>query len=136
MVDTSKIATPLKAARRILALLWASSRRWAVLGAAASVAEIVFGLLTLYLIKGLVDAVTGASAATAGQLDIGPVVHAVVLTAAGVQAPTRVRFAWHKLAEPNLVNRAGLPASAFRAGQPARASAPPSRRPSPPPRPA
>lgn len=48
---------------------------------------------------------------------------AVVLTAAGVQAPTRVRFAWHKLAEPNLVNRAGLPASAFRAGQPARPAA-------------
>jgi len=82
MVDTSKVIAPLNAAHRILALLWASSRRWALLGVVASVAEIVFGLLTLYLIKGLVDAVTGASAATAGQADIGPVVHAVVLTAA------------------------------------------------------
>ena len=82
MVDTSKIAIPLNAARRILALLWASSRRWAVLGTVGIVAEIVFGLLTLYLIKGLVDAVTNASTgALPGQVDIAPVVHAVVLTA-------------------------------------------------------
>ena len=83
MVNASKIAPPLKAARRILALLWASSRKWAVLGAVAIVAEIVFGLLTLYLIKGLVDAVTATSAAASpGQVDIGPVVQAVILTAA------------------------------------------------------
>lgn len=83
MADTPKIAAPLKAARRILALLWASSPRWAVLGVAVIVAEIVFGLLTLYLIKGLVDAVSGvAAAASPGRIDIGPVVHAVVLTAA------------------------------------------------------
>ncbi len=83
MVNASKIAPPLKAARRILALLWASSRKWAVLGAVAIVAEIVFGLLTLYLIKGLVDAVTATSAgASPGQVDIEPVVQAVILTAA------------------------------------------------------
>ena len=78
-----KSPPPLKAARRILALLWASSRKWAVLGAVAIVAEIVFGLLTLYLIKGLVDAVTATSAgASPGQVDIEPVVQAVILTAA------------------------------------------------------
>ena len=83
MVNASKIVPPLKAARRILALLWASSRKWAVLGAVAIVAEIVFGLLTLYLIKGLVDAVTATSAsALPGQVNIGPVVQAVILTAA------------------------------------------------------
>jgi ATP-binding cassette subfamily B protein len=83
MVNASKIVPPLKAAKRILALLWASSRKWAVLGAVAIVAEIVFGLLTLYLIKGLVDAVTATSAAASpGQVDIEPVVHAVILTAA------------------------------------------------------
>ena len=83
IVDLSRITTPLKAARRILGLLWVSSRGWAVLGAAAIMAEIMFGLLTLYLIKGLVDAVTGASAAASpAQIDIGPVVHAVMLTAA------------------------------------------------------
>jgi len=41
----------------------------------------------------------------------------VILSAEGVKDPTAMRFAWHKLAEPNLANGAGLPASAFRAGQ-------------------
>jgi sialate O-acetylesterase len=41
----------------------------------------------------------------------------VVLSAEGVKNPAAMRFAWHKLAEPNLANGAGLPASAFRAGQ-------------------
>ena len=38
----------------------------------------------------------------------------VVVTAAGVAAPVAVRFGWHQLAEPNLANAAGLPASPFR----------------------
>lgn len=37
----------------------------------------------------------------------------VVVHAAGVTAPKQVRFGWHKLARPNLVNSAGLPASPF-----------------------
>lgn len=40
----------------------------------------------------------------------------VVLSAAGVKTPVAVRFAWHMLAEPNLRNKEGLPANAFRAG--------------------
>ncbi len=40
----------------------------------------------------------------------------VVLSAAGVQHPVAMRFAWSGLAEPSLVNAAGLPAGAFRAG--------------------
>ena len=40
----------------------------------------------------------------------------VVLRAEGVSKPVAVRFAWDHLAEPNLMNEAGLPASAFRAG--------------------
>ncbi len=40
----------------------------------------------------------------------------VVLSAPGVDHPIAVRFAWHKLASPNLMNVEGLPASAFRAG--------------------
>jgi sialate O-acetylesterase len=40
----------------------------------------------------------------------------VVLTAADVTTPVAVRFAWDQCAEPNLKNEAGLPASAFRAG--------------------
>jgi len=41
----------------------------------------------------------------------------VVLTAEGVAKPYAVRYAWHMLAEPNLTNEVGLPASAFRAGK-------------------
>lgn len=37
----------------------------------------------------------------------------VVLTSAQVTKPVRVRFAWSKLALPNLANKAGLPAFAF-----------------------
>jgi sialate O-acetylesterase len=37
----------------------------------------------------------------------------VVVSAEGVAAPVAVRFAWDQVAEPNLVNRAGLPATAF-----------------------
>ncbi len=40
----------------------------------------------------------------------------VVLSAPEVKRPVAVRFAWNMLAEPNLANRAGLPAAAFRAG--------------------
>lgn len=42
---------------------------------------------------------------------------AVVLTSPEVKQPVALRFAWHKLAEPNLVNSAGHPAPAFRAGE-------------------
>ena len=37
----------------------------------------------------------------------------VVVRAEGVTEPKHVRFGWHKTANPNLVNRAGLPASPF-----------------------
>jgi sialate O-acetylesterase len=40
----------------------------------------------------------------------------VVLSAPGVAQPVAMRFAWNQLAEPNLVNMAGLPTGAFRAG--------------------
>jgi sialate O-acetylesterase len=38
----------------------------------------------------------------------------VVVSATGVANPVAVRFGWHELAEPNLANAAGLPASPFR----------------------
>jgi sialate O-acetylesterase len=38
----------------------------------------------------------------------------VVVSAEGVTKPVAVRFGWHQLAEPNLANGAGLPASPFR----------------------
>ncbi|MCY2965558.1 MAG: sialate O-acetylesterase [Planctomycetota bacterium] len=39
---------------------------------------------------------------------------AVVVRADGVAKPVAVRFGWNQIAEPNLVNAAGLPASPFR----------------------
>ncbi|MDJ0974131.1 MAG: sialate O-acetylesterase [Planctomycetota bacterium] len=41
----------------------------------------------------------------------------ILLWSDDVKRPTAMRFAWHKLAQPNLVNAAGLPAGAFRAGE-------------------
>ncbi|MFY9256919.1 MAG: sialate O-acetylesterase [Fuerstiella sp.] len=41
----------------------------------------------------------------------------IVLTADGVDEPVACRFAWHKLAEPNLMGGTGLPVGAFRAGE-------------------
>jgi sialate O-acetylesterase len=38
----------------------------------------------------------------------------VIVSSAAVEKPVAVRFAWNELAEPNLVNGAGLPASPFR----------------------
>ncbi|MEN9574794.1 MAG: hypothetical protein RL514_2649 [Verrucomicrobiota bacterium] len=38
----------------------------------------------------------------------------VTVSAEGVAKPAAVRFGWHELAEPNLANTAGLPASPFR----------------------
>jgi sialate O-acetylesterase len=37
----------------------------------------------------------------------------VIVTAESVASPKHVRFGWHKVANPNLVNAAGLPASPF-----------------------
>ncbi|MEK6795474.1 MAG: sialate O-acetylesterase [Spirochaetota bacterium] len=40
----------------------------------------------------------------------------VVVSSPQVKKPVFVRFGWHKVAEPNLMNKEGLPAWAFRAG--------------------
>ncbi|MCH7726968.1 MAG: hypothetical protein IH991_10870 [Planctomycetes bacterium] len=37
----------------------------------------------------------------------------ISVSAEGVPSPEHVRFGWHKLTKPNLVNEAGLPASPF-----------------------
>ena len=38
----------------------------------------------------------------------------VVVQSKEVSAPTQVRFGWRNIANPNLVNKEGLPASPFR----------------------
>ncbi|MEG3051024.1 MAG: hypothetical protein RR792_12710, partial [Thermomonas sp.] len=62
MIGATQASAPLVAARRILALLWVSSRGWTILGMIAMVAEIVFGLSALYLVKQLVDQVSSMPA--------------------------------------------------------------------------
>jgi len=42
----------------------------------------------------------------------------VVTFSEAVAKPVAVRFGWHQIAEPNLINRAGLPASPFRTDGP------------------
>ncbi|MBN2712399.1 MAG: 9-O-acetylesterase, partial [Planctomycetes bacterium] len=42
---------------------------------------------------------------------------AVILSSPEVKEACAMRFAWSKLAEPNLINKAGIPAGAFRAGE-------------------
>ena len=37
----------------------------------------------------------------------------VVVQAEGLEKPTQVQFGWHKVANPNLMNKEGLPASPF-----------------------
>jgi sialate O-acetylesterase len=43
---------------------------------------------------------------------------AVEVSAAGIEKPVAVRFAWDETAQPNLCNAAGLPAEPFRTGPP------------------
>jgi sialate O-acetylesterase len=42
----------------------------------------------------------------------------ILVSSSKVSQPKAVRFGWHKLAEPNLINKAGLPASPFRTDKP------------------
>ncbi len=60
----------------------------------------------------IIDAETGGFVAANAEIDGS----SVILSAPGVTRPAAMRFAWSMKAEPNLMNSAGLPASAFRAG--------------------
>lgn len=62
--------------------------------------------LTHFEIAGADGKFVAASAAIDGA--------SVIVSSAEVADPRQVRFAWDQLAEPNLMNSAGLPASAFR----------------------
>ncbi len=44
--------------------------------------------------------------------------NAVVVSSEKVTKPARVRFAWNQIAEPNLMNKEGLPAAPFRTDRP------------------
>jgi sialate O-acetylesterase len=48
--------------------------------------------------------------------EIDPKTNTVVVSSPETPKPGAVRFAWHKLANPNLINKEGLPTNSFRAG--------------------
>jgi sialate O-acetylesterase len=60
----------------------------------------------------IIDADEGGFVKADAQIDGS----AVVLSSPEVKHPVAMRFAWNMLAEPNLMNSAGLPATAFRVG--------------------
>jgi sialate O-acetylesterase len=60
----------------------------------------------------IIDADNGGFVKANAQIDGD----SVVLSAPGVEHPVAMRFAWSGVDEPNLMNREGLPAGAFRAG--------------------
>lgn len=81
MIQADKILSPLLTLRRIMPLLWQSSRKWTILSTILMALEVAFGLAVLVLLKKLVDVVTnmlGSDAVAAG--GIGPVLLYVALT--------------------------------------------------------
>ncbi|EPC04238.1 hypothetical protein L861_02675 [Litchfieldella anticariensis FP35 = DSM 16096] len=75
-----KILAPLHTLRRILPLLWQSSRKWTLLSTVLMALEVAFGLAVLYLLKQLVDVVTELLGSDAAAEGVGPVLWYVVLT--------------------------------------------------------
>ncbi|EWH00878.1 ABC transporter ATP-binding protein [Halomonas sp. BC04] len=71
---------PLTTLRRIFPILWASSRKWALLSTGLMVLEIIFGLFVLLLLKYLVDLVTTMLSSDASTGDIQLVLWAVAVT--------------------------------------------------------
>jgi sialate O-acetylesterase len=55
---------------------------------------------------------------TPAKAEIDPKTNTVLVSSPKAPNPGAVRFAWHKTAEPNLINKEGLPANSFRAGTP------------------
>ena len=79
----TKLLEPLRTVGRVLPILWASARTWSIIAMVLLVLEIAFGLLTLYLIKSLVDAIT-TLLGDGQEVDL----HAVLLRVAAFGAAT------------------------------------------------
>src|SRR6056297_3518393 len=60
--NLKKVLGPLGTVRRVLPILWASARCWSIVAGVLLLLEITFGLLSLYLVKTLVDVMTTALA--------------------------------------------------------------------------
>ncbi|MFC3285479.1 ABC transporter ATP-binding protein [Litchfieldella rifensis] len=80
MIQADKILAPLLTLRRILPLLWQSSRKWTLLSTVLMALEVAFGMAVLYLLKQLVDVVTELLGSDAAVEGVGPVLWYVALT--------------------------------------------------------
>ncbi|MGY6629511.1 MAG: ABC transporter ATP-binding protein [Wenzhouxiangella sp.] len=89
----ARLVDPAKTIRRVLPILWQSARSWTIIAMALLLLEIVFGLLTLYLIKSLVDAITGLLGAEGGAVDL----QSVLLRVAAFGAATLAFLATRSL---------------------------------------
>lgn len=83
---TTRLLEPLMTVRRVLPILWASARGWSILAVLLLMLEIFFGLLTLYLIKSLVDAITTLLGTEGQAVDLRGVLYQVSLFGAATIA--------------------------------------------------
>lgn len=80
MTLLTRLFAPVLSLRRILPMLWQSSRRWTLLGTALMALEVASGLAVLYLFKQLVDVITGLLASESINGGAGRVLGFVALT--------------------------------------------------------
>ncbi|SDK79695.1 ATP-binding cassette, subfamily B [Franzmannia pantelleriensis] len=81
-MPTYRFLAPLHTFKRMLPLLWESSRRWTLLSSLLMLMEVGFGLTVLYLLKQLVDLVTVQLGPEAGSADFPSILWCVALTGA------------------------------------------------------
>ncbi|TVQ29087.1 MAG: ABC transporter ATP-binding protein, partial [Wenzhouxiangella sp.] len=77
---TAKVLEPLQTIRRVLPILWASARGWAIVTSALLLLEIFFGLAVLFLIKRLIDDLTANLAGNGLDAGLEAVMVSVALT--------------------------------------------------------
>ncbi|MFB9353140.1 hypothetical protein ACFFUA_38090, partial [Streptomyces heliomycini] len=80
MTLIARFFAPVLSLRRILPILWHSSRSWTLLGTALMALEVASGLAVLYLFKQLVDVVTGMLAGEGAEGGAWQVLGFVALT--------------------------------------------------------
>ncbi|RDB44390.1 ABC transporter ATP-binding protein [Halomonas sp. DQ26W] len=98
MIGLTRLFSPLLSLRRILPILWLSSRRWTLWGSGLMLLEVGCGLAVLYLLKQLVDVVTqrlgpaameGSATIVLGYVALTGIVSLAYLTARSLSALAR-----------------------------------------------
>ena len=81
-----RVSGPMQTLKRVLPILWASARGWSIVAAVLLLLEITFGLLSLYLIKQLVDAITTLLGSDGQAVDLRTVLQQVAAFGAATLA--------------------------------------------------